>query len=311
VATGSASSISTSSAVLHGTINPQASTTTYFFQWGLTTGYGAASASHTLTGTKSVNVATTASGLIPGTTYHYRVVAVNSFGTSTGADRTFKTSGHPPPGAITGPATGLGPTYVTLTGTVVPNGEATQWLFQYGLNTAYGTDTAGGTVPNSGPVTVVQSLQGLAPQTVFHYRLLALHSGSVVGAGGDQVFMTYPSVRPFPQVRASTSPDRARFKPFVFTTTGSVVGPRSVLTLFACRQAGTATLSYFWRKHQVAVITVPVQQNCTFAATAVFAHRFGTRKQRRHREHLTIVSRWNGNGYLAPTNARNEHVTMG
>ena len=36
--------------------------------------------------------ASTLSGLLPATTYHYRVVATNSFGTVVGADRTFTTA---------------------------------------------------------------------------------------------------------------------------------------------------------------------------------------------------------------------------
>jgi hypothetical protein len=47
-------------------------------------------------GTKAVAVQVTASGLLPGTVYHYRLTATSRFGTTIGADRTFKTAGHPP-----------------------------------------------------------------------------------------------------------------------------------------------------------------------------------------------------------------------
>src|SRR5947209_6354607 len=119
VVTGGTSNVSQHSAVLHGTVNPNGSSTTYFFQWGLTDGYGFNGKPHSAgSGTKAVAVQQTAGGLIPGTTYHYRLVATNQSGTSFGADRTFKTAGHPPPGVATGPATQLNTTGATLTGSV-------------------------------------------------------------------------------------------------------------------------------------------------------------------------------------------------
>ena len=46
VPTGSHSHVTDSSAVLHGTVNPNGSATTYYFQWGLTTAYRVQSADH-------------------------------------------------------------------------------------------------------------------------------------------------------------------------------------------------------------------------------------------------------------------------
>ena len=92
--------------ICSGTINPNGNSTAYYFEWGLTTAYGVTSVEHSAGhGTKPVAVSTTASALIPGTVYHYRLVAANGSGSATGADRTFKTAGNPPPGVSTGPAT--------------------------------------------------------------------------------------------------------------------------------------------------------------------------------------------------------------
>ncbi len=136
VTTHSASSVKQESAVLNGTINPNGSATTYFFQWGLDQNYGVNGATHSAgSGTKDVNVHETASGLIPGTTYHYRLVATNKFGTSTGTDHTFKTAGHPPPGVTTGPSTQIGQNSATVTGVINPNGQSTSWSFQWGVST--------------------------------------------------------------------------------------------------------------------------------------------------------------------------------
>src|SRR6516165_7263316 len=98
VTTGSASSIKTTSAVLHGAVNPNGSGTSYTFQWGLTSAYGVNGASHSAgSGTTAKSASATAGGLLPGTPYHYRLIATNRFGVTVGADRTFKTRGNPPP----------------------------------------------------------------------------------------------------------------------------------------------------------------------------------------------------------------------
>ena len=46
VGTGKVSAVKQASAVLHGTVNPNGRSTTYFFQWGLRSAYGAVSATH-------------------------------------------------------------------------------------------------------------------------------------------------------------------------------------------------------------------------------------------------------------------------
>ena len=96
VTTGTRSDVTETSGELHGSIDPNDSATTYYFEWGPTTAYGVTSAPHSAGhGTKPVSVATTAKGLIPGTVYHYRLVATNGSGTATGADRKLHIRGSP------------------------------------------------------------------------------------------------------------------------------------------------------------------------------------------------------------------------
>ena len=91
--TGSATSISSYSATLNGTVNPNGASTTVVFEYGLSTSYGstATAAQSPLTGTTSQAVSAGITGLTPGTTYHYRVVAMNGVATGSGSDRTFTT----------------------------------------------------------------------------------------------------------------------------------------------------------------------------------------------------------------------------
>jgi hypothetical protein len=311
VTTGSHSKVKQTSAVLSATVNPNGSSTVYFFQWGLAIpGYGLVSHPHSAgSATKAVSVTTTARGLIPGTVYHYRIVALNKFGGSVGADRTFKTAGKPPPDVATGPATQVGKSFVTLTGVVNPHGATTSFYFQYGTTPAYGSQTFSGSVPGGNVAqTVSVPISGLASGTIFHYRLVAKHSGFPPSYGADQIFMTQPARPPVPRLRARTTPRRARRRPFVFTTTGSVAGPSWIPAQFAC--SGEVKIRFMRGRRTVALTLAPVQPNCTFSAQTVLARKPGHRS-RNHRVSLTVRIRFVGNGYLALTRGRAKRVTVG
>jgi hypothetical protein len=90
--TGAATNVTATGATLNGTVNPEGTATTYSFQFGTTTSYGFQTVpGNAGSGTSSVSVSTKVAPLSPGTTYHFRVVAVNAGGTTFGADRTFMT----------------------------------------------------------------------------------------------------------------------------------------------------------------------------------------------------------------------------
>jgi hypothetical protein len=96
----------------------------------------------------------------------------------------------PAPSASTGPSLSVSYSSVTLTGTVDPHGQATDYVFQYGTTSRYGAQTplapAGSA---SGALKVSQSVTGLAPLTTYHYRVLAT---SPAGAtpGAERTFKT-------------------------------------------------------------------------------------------------------------------------
>jgi hypothetical protein len=77
-------------ATLNGSVNAEGLATTYHFEYGTNTAYGT-STTVTSAGAGQTPVAVSApiSGLTPGTTYHYRLVATNSAGTSKTPDATF------------------------------------------------------------------------------------------------------------------------------------------------------------------------------------------------------------------------------
>jgi hypothetical protein len=311
VTTGAAGGIRDTSARLSGTVNPNGASTSYFFQWGPTTSYGFASTPKTAgSGTKAVSVSHDTTGLLPGTLYHYRLVAQNSFGVTVGRDRTFKTTGHPLPGAVTGPASGITTSSAIVTGAVLTNGANTNYWFQYGL--AAGSYTAQTTQAvahaSTTPVTVAAPLTLLAPGTTIHYRLVASRTGFTPIFGADAQFTTLPLARPYPGVDVTTVPHRSSVKPFIFTTTGMIV---SSAFPAAAECNGQVEIRYFFGLRLVSDKIVTVGPNCAFASQVGFSHRFRLHGRKPSSERLRIAVRFLGNGYLAPRRARVKHVVIG
>jgi hypothetical protein len=94
VVTGPGSSITHSSARLNGRITANGLATSWYFEYGTSTRYGTRTGRRSAgKGTRPVNVSVALTRLRAATTYHYRLVAVNSAGTRRGADATFTTAG--------------------------------------------------------------------------------------------------------------------------------------------------------------------------------------------------------------------------
>ena len=91
VQTDSATNVTKTTATLNGELTDMgsASQVTVYFEYGTDTTYGNETSHQTLSETGSFSAGLT--GLTPGTTYHFRAVAVSSAGTSYGADKTFGT----------------------------------------------------------------------------------------------------------------------------------------------------------------------------------------------------------------------------
>lgn len=99
VSTDAPSLITANSATLKGTVNPNGAATSVTFNFGLTTTYGqsiAATPATVAATAAPTSVSATITGLTCGKTYHYRVKAVNSKGTTLGADKFFSTAACPP-----------------------------------------------------------------------------------------------------------------------------------------------------------------------------------------------------------------------
>jgi hypothetical protein len=92
-----ASGVTTSGAQLNGQVNPNGSSTNYHFEYGTTTSYGTSTSSQSAgSGTSTIQVNAPLTGLLPGSQYHYRLVASSSAGTANGNDVSFTTLIPPP-----------------------------------------------------------------------------------------------------------------------------------------------------------------------------------------------------------------------
>lgn len=99
VTSTSSTGITSTGATLQGTMSSNGASTTVTFQYGLTTGYGStamAAQSPLAAAAAGTAVSAAITGLSCNTTYHYRVVGVNSAGTTNGADLTLVTSACSP-----------------------------------------------------------------------------------------------------------------------------------------------------------------------------------------------------------------------
>jgi hypothetical protein len=189
--TNAVSALSATEATLEGAVNPGGATTTYQFEYGLTPAYGQKaplSPKAAGSGTESVELSEAITGLVGGTTYHYRIVAMNGVGITYGEEKSFTTLVAPE--ATTETATVVEANGAALEGAIDPNGSATKYYFEYGKTPSYETIASGEEVgegsepiPTSGPVGYLE------PETTYHYRVVAVSSAGI-DFGEDKTLTT-------------------------------------------------------------------------------------------------------------------------
>jgi hypothetical protein len=209
VATEAADPVGGESATLNGTVNPEGlPLTECFFEWGETQAYGQIApckepnAAEVGEGTSSVPVHAEISILVPGTNYHFRLVAANANGSEEGDDETLFTLGA----SIKDEAASLVTTNsARLSAQINPNGEEATFVFEYltqaqfeenGEENPYAGATA---VPEpegkAGSGTTFKEvgvqLLGLEPDTTYVFRLVAT-TPTATHPGPDKTFTTRP-----------------------------------------------------------------------------------------------------------------------
>ncbi len=216
VATGAASGIHATGATLAGSVNPDGVPVTgCHFEYGTTTAYGQSAPCVPAPGSIPADssehpVSAVVTGLVPGVTYHYRLVAANANGANDGEDATFQTT--PPPSIEGAAAVNVTGASADLTARIDPNGTSTAYRFEWGTSTAYGTSVP---VPDAdigagtGGVPVDTHLSGLSANTTYHWRIVAANESTTTGS--DHTFIYDTSGGGLPDGRAYemvTPPDK-------------------------------------------------------------------------------------------------------
>ena len=182
VSTEAANGLGYHQATLNGSVNPNGPTTNYYFEWGLN------SASEHKTsevaagyGETAIHESSTITGLKPGTTYHFRIVAANWVGSSASKEETLTTL-IPPPSVSNETPTNIADTSATLNGTVDPNGFSTTYQFQYWQAGKPSEVTDLPVTPEAigsgeSNVKVSKNALSLEPFTEYKWRIVATNGG--------------------------------------------------------------------------------------------------------------------------------------
>ena len=169
-------------------------------EYGTTTAYGA---STTLNPSLVTSHTQALSGLTANTLYHYRVHSKDSAGNAAvSADFTFTTAlvdDTMPPVISAVSSSGITTTAATIAWTT---DEPSDSRVEYGTTTAYGAST----ILDTNLVTAhTQPLSGLAPNTLYHYRVHSKDSAGNAAVSADSTFTTLPIPDTTPPVISAVS----------------------------------------------------------------------------------------------------------
>ncbi len=192
-ATTEAPGLTTTTATLKGTVNPDGIAASCLFEYGTSSSYEQSVPCSSAPGSGSAPVEASAeiAGLEPAVLYHYRIVASNVNGVTVGADRTFALPFKPVVGEEW--STGVARSTAIVEGDVDPMSYETSVHVEYGTTVAYGSNAP---VPDvdigsdANPKVVRQRLTGLQPGTTYHYRVVATNANGETD-GADRTFTTF------------------------------------------------------------------------------------------------------------------------
>ena len=219
--------MTTTTSTLNATINPEGIATTYHFDYGTTSSYGHSTATASAgSGTASTALSAALSGLAPGTTYHYRAVAVSAGGTIAGHDASFATSKTPAPTVATGAASAVSTTTASLNGSIDPRGVSTRYYFEYGIKSPRTRTPTASAGAGTATLAVSAPLSRLAPGTTYLYRLVAVGASTVRGSTRS---FTTARIAPALSLTSAANPVAAGSSvTFTGALSGTGVGVRTV-----------------------------------------------------------------------------------
>lgn len=196
--------VRSASVVFSGELDPENANTKYGFQYGACEDLEACSGVLNTTTLQSalyakIGATVEATGLQPGTTYHYRLVAESENTAKTakdsvvGPEESFTTGPAPVVEAFTGQVSAVTSTSAVISGTANPSGQQATYAFELGVyngaDTRYGVVSSGPAGAGSTPVQEELALTGLQPGTMYSYRIV-VKSGYGTAEGAPVMFTT-------------------------------------------------------------------------------------------------------------------------
>ena len=194
VVTNSATNVQQNSAMLNGSVNPNGSSATYWFEYGTSYNLGNTTVQQSLgSGTYAQQVSTYISGLQNNATYYFRIDAQNQYGTVQGNILSFSTGGGyntcggTTPYVQTNTTSNVGQNSATLTANVSYTTSDMSGWFAYGTSQGNLYQTTGNTnvgnynnynnnYNNYNNNSFSQSLYNLAPNTTYYYQAIVSNS---------------------------------------------------------------------------------------------------------------------------------------
>jgi hypothetical protein len=174
------------------TVNPNGVDTECYFEYGPTATYGRQLPTKLIEAKLcDVVISDTVQNLGVDSTYHCRLVASNSAGTTQSTDKAFSVANAPPKIVSETSVSVTEPKAAVFTATVNANYRSTDCYFEYGQTLSYGMRTKSksiGAAGSSSGVVVRDTIKGLSWDTTYHCRLVAENAaGKTIGS--DQSFI--------------------------------------------------------------------------------------------------------------------------
>lgn len=198
---GGLSNLTPFSVTVSTLVDPENEVTSCIFEYGETSAFGSMVPCEpgSLEGSGSQPVSASFTSLTPGTTYHYRVVAINGEGTTEGTEGEFTTLSLEAPivdGESSSKVTSVG---AQLEALVNPNYQEATYAFEYATNNSL---TGATTVAGAGPLPAgfgdqptSVAIGGLQPRTTYYYRVVAENeTGPTDGPIGEFTTLATPIV---------------------------------------------------------------------------------------------------------------------
>jgi hypothetical protein len=188
----SVAGVTRTGATIEAEVRPDGYDTHVYVEYGTSTGYGSSSPPVDIgSGSGDQSVSISLSGLRVGTLYHFRVVASNGHGAPVaGADVSFTTV----PAALIKESSfaDAGSASVAVSAKVDDLGTDSSYYYEYGTGESYGSATSVADVGAvDGYVGAPAVLNGLQPDTVYHFRLVVMNETGT-SDGEDVAFSTLP-----------------------------------------------------------------------------------------------------------------------